>query len=355
MKVWALVFSFLALAVAPVRAADGGAALQLRPATIAELEGLGLRTPGALVVEAAPAGPPPALRKGDVIAFANDKPVTRPGELVEVAEAAQGKPIKLVVYRDSIPEELSITLPGALQDAGGRTLGPPAWLGLIVQRLTAGSAKGQLQLLWMENGSPALGRLQTGDLLLAADGAPLGGIPQLVGLVGAHYAGETVNFKVRRGKQEMTVAVPFGRQPRAEPTVIASGEFRGDAYSGRLYVYLDPNRRTASGSMSGVGKPPPASPAQGVQALGNVLAQVASSGTMEGTFQGSWDPVTGAVQIAFEGSIRSLVRSGIKGAISGQVDRAGRGGGSFVGTGRVGEERGTWQCQPVVSTDVGGA
>ena len=58
------------------------------------------------------------------------------------------------------------------------------------------------------------------------------------------------------------------------------------------------------------------------------------------------------VQLTLKGKVRLLLKLGIQGVINGQVDRSGRGSGTFVGNGAVGEERGTWQCQALSSPNV---
>jgi hypothetical protein len=202
------------------------------------------------------------------------------------------------------------------------TMAAPGWLGLITQTFVEKNHQ-QVRIYWMEASSPALNRLNVGDVLLSVDQVPLTHGQQIATLLAGKREGETLTFMVQREKQKQSVAVPLGRAiPANQRTTLALGEFRGQSFSGRFIACLDPNRRAASGVMSGAGM-----------------------GSLEGTFEGTWDPDTGATQLPFKAKVKVvLVKVGIKGSISGMVDRTGRGSGAFTGTGPLGAENGAWQC-----------
>jgi ankyrin repeat protein len=75
-----------------------------------EIEQLGLRTPGALVVDAVPAALAATLRTGDILAFAGTKALATLADLAAAVDAAQGKDIDLVYYRDCLPETVAVAL-----------------------------------------------------------------------------------------------------------------------------------------------------------------------------------------------------------------------------------------------------
>lgn len=123
---WLLVAA--ALIALPAAGQDGAARFAFRQATVAELEQLGLRTAGALVVEAAPASLAGTIRPGDILAFAGTKPLVQLGDLGLAVEQAQGKEIDLLYYRDGMPDSVAVRLasdmlPAALGTAAGL---PPA-------------------------------------------------------------------------------------------------------------------------------------------------------------------------------------------------------------------------------------
>jgi hypothetical protein len=222
---------------------------------------------------------------------------------------------------------------GGAPATASATAGPPSsgagWLGIVAQTL-ATKKQSQVRVLYVTPDSPAHGRLQAGDVLLVADQTPLTRVQQVVALLAGKREGDSVTFRVRRNKQEQTVTVPLGRTPpESQRTLMVSGEFRGESYSGTFQAYLDPSHRSGSGTMSGTGL-----------------------GSLEATCQGPWDPDTGALQWTFKGEVSLLAKFSVEGVITGQVDRRGHGNGTFEGTGAAGTEEGTWTCEPLVSPDI---
>ena len=199
------------------------------------------------------------------------------------------------------------------------------WLGIWAQTTTAQ----QVQVLWVEQNSPADGRLQPGDILLAVDQTPLTSVQQLTSLLTGKKPGDTLTFRVRQNNQEKTVTVSLGNTPPAsQRTLIVSGAFQGPSFAGYFTGYLDPNRRFSYGVMTG----------RGVE--------------LDGTFDGTWDPNSGAVDLSFKGKVKVVFNFSLKGVIRGRIDPTGQGSGTFEGTGAAGVERGTWTCVPLVSPQV---
>lgn len=122
---WLLVAA--ALMALPAAGQGGAARFAFRQATVAELEQLGLRTPGALVVEAAPASLAGAIRPGDILAFAGTKALVRLDDLGQAIEQAQGKALDLLYYRDGMPDSVAVRLASAMLPAAlGAAAPPPA-------------------------------------------------------------------------------------------------------------------------------------------------------------------------------------------------------------------------------------
>lgn len=207
--------------------------------------------------------------------------------------------------------------------------GAPGWLGVITQTFVEKNRQ-QVRVFWIEASSPALNRLQVGDILLSVEDAALTHGQQIAGLLGNKHEGDNLTFVVQREKSKQTVTVPLiSLVANVQRTTLALGEFRSVSYSGRFMACLDPNRRAASGVMSGSGL-----------------------GSLDGSFDGTWDPNSGAAQLPFKAKVKLLVRVSIRGVISGTVNRGGQGSGTFTGIGPLGEERGTWQCAPYTGAEM---
>jgi PDZ domain-containing protein len=74
-------------------------------------------------------------------------------------------------------------------------------------------------------GSPADGRLQVGDVILAVDGEAVGLNDQAVAMVRAHKAGDTINLRFRRGRAEQELS-------------LVAGDAGDEAHSARIGVVL---------------------------------------------------------------------------------------------------------------------
>ena len=92
----------------------------LRDARVAELEQLGLRTAGALVVEAVPDDLARTFTIGDVLAFAGSKALITLADLAAAVNAAQGKDIDILFYRGGLPETVPVRLTSAMIPGGVR-------------------------------------------------------------------------------------------------------------------------------------------------------------------------------------------------------------------------------------------
>ena len=92
--------------------------LRFRAATQADLEKLGLRTAGALIVEAVPKELGASLKPGDILAMAGPKPVTKLADLAAAVDAAKGAPVDVIFYRDGLPDSLSLKLTAAMLPRG---------------------------------------------------------------------------------------------------------------------------------------------------------------------------------------------------------------------------------------------
>ena len=64
--------------------------------------------------------------------------------------------------------------------------------------------------------SKAIGVLQTGDVIVAADGQPISTANDLVALTQNHRPGDTLHVRLKRGAQDLEVDIPLGESP-SEP------------------------------------------------------------------------------------------------------------------------------------------
>jgi len=179
-------------------------------------ESFGLDTPrGALVSNVERGGPADeaGLKEGDVILAFDGQPVDSAGQLpAAVAAAKPGRKVELQVWREGASRKIHVTL-GEVTDAnkvaangdgaeGGR-------LGVTVRPLSpAERSSAQLEAgLVVEEvvGAAAEAGIQPGDVVLSANGRPVGDVEQLRSIVAA--AKNHVALLVQRGEARIFVPV----------------------------------------------------------------------------------------------------------------------------------------------------
>jgi serine protease Do len=179
-------------------------------------ESFGLDKPrGALVSSVERGGPADeaGLKEGDVILAFDGQPVDSAGQLpAAVAAAKPGRKVELQVWREGASHKIDVTL-GEVTDAnqvaasgagaeGGR-------LGVMVRPLSpAELSSAQLEAgLVVEEvaGAAAEAGIQPGDVVLSANGRPVGDVEQLRSIVAG--AKSRVALLVQRGEARIFVPV----------------------------------------------------------------------------------------------------------------------------------------------------
>ena len=166
-----------------------GVAVQDLSQPLAESFGLP-RPDGALVASVAPdsAAAAAGLKSGDVITEVNGEPIVRSGALSSrIGLSSPGETVKLKVWRDRSPREMSVKLGRAEDDAktasarGGEA--QPGQLGLTLRPLsreerTQARLDGGL-VVEQASGPAARAGLAQGDVVIAVNGQPLSSVEQL--------------------------------------------------------------------------------------------------------------------------------------------------------------------------------
>ncbi len=170
-----------------------GVAVQDLSQPLAESFGLP-RPDGALVASVAPdsAAAAAGLKAGDVITEVNGEPIVRSGALSSrIGLSSPGETVKLKVWRDRTPREMTAKLGRAEDDAttaaarGGEA--QPGQIGLQLRPLTR-EERAQAKIeggLVVEGatGPAARAGLRQGDVVLAVNGQPLTSVEQLKGVL----------------------------------------------------------------------------------------------------------------------------------------------------------------------------
>ncbi len=183
-------------------------------------DSFGLPQPeGALVssVEKGGAAAQAGIEPGDVILKMNGQPVGRSTELpVEIAEQAPGSTVNLQIWRNHSTRDISVKLGAmedkrtALNDRGAEGRGGK--LGLAVRPLTSEEkAQANTQngvLVEKVTGPAAQAGLQPGDVVLAANGAPVTSVDDLRNAVDKSKG--HIALLVQRGETRIFVPVRVG-------------------------------------------------------------------------------------------------------------------------------------------------
>ena len=128
------------------------------------------------------------LKSGDVITEVNGEPIVRSGALSSrIGLSSPGETVKLKVWRDKSPREVSVKLARAEDDAKTAAArageAQPGQIGLQLRPLTKDErAQARLEggLVVEGVGGPAArAGLQPGDVVLAINGQPLASVEQL--------------------------------------------------------------------------------------------------------------------------------------------------------------------------------
>ena len=183
-------------------------------------DSFGLPNPeGALVssVEKGGAAAQAGVEPGDVILKLNGQPVNQSNELpAEVAALQPGSTVKLELWRNHASREVTVKLASmddkrtaSNVDHGGQSGGK---IGLAVRPLTAEEqrqAKTQGGLLVEQAKGPALNAgLQPGDIVVAANGAPVSSVEDLRSAV--EKSKSHIALLVQRGENRLFVPVRVG-------------------------------------------------------------------------------------------------------------------------------------------------
>ena len=177
------------------------------------------RPEGALVSSLEKGGPAEhaGIEPGDVILKLNGQPLKDSSELpVQIASVSPGTTVNLEIWRNHATRDISVKLgamedkriaanPKGHEDTGGK-------LGLAVRPLTVdeqrqGNVKGGL-VVERSSGPAAEAGIQPGDVVLAANGAPVGSADELRGAV--EKSKGHVALLIQRGDARLFVPVRVG-------------------------------------------------------------------------------------------------------------------------------------------------
>jgi putative serine protease PepD len=156
--------------------------------------------PGAVVQSVQPDSKS-QLKTGDVIIACNGTRVTSSGDLIEaIGTPKVGEQFTLRVIRGSHGFTLT------------EVQSPTAYLGAGVKD-ASGSVKGAEVVTVAANSPAAAAHLQPGDVITAADDAPVRSVSDLLQAIGPHASGDTISLAVSRGSRELTVGAMLTTRP----------------------------------------------------------------------------------------------------------------------------------------------
>ena len=154
-----------------------------------------------VVVQAVEPDSTSRLRPGDVIIACNGIPVASPDELIRaIGTPDVGDEFRIRVVRGS--ERFTLA----------EVQTPTAYLGANIKAAT-GNPKGAVVVTVIENGPAAKAGLQRGDLITAADDTAVGGVDELLQIIGAHGPGETISLAVSRGSRHLQLTATLAHRP----------------------------------------------------------------------------------------------------------------------------------------------
>lgn len=207
---------------APVEDPSSAAMLRSRLGMTAEVlkvknDQIGLRV---ISVERGGAAQEAGLEPGDVIAGVNATPLTTPEQLESLARRAT--PFSIIVVDVNTGRGVQVevspgTAPGEIANRGPETPMPKASLGVSAEPVTLG-ARSALKITRVDPAGPAAAAgLEPGDVIVAANGAPMTGPEQLLSAL--RKSGPLLKLTVRdaRTNRDTVVEVPLSGEPTAEP------------------------------------------------------------------------------------------------------------------------------------------
>ncbi len=182
-------------------------------------ESFGMKQPGGALVGSVQKNGPGAkagLEPGDVIVKFNDQPIKRSGDLPPLVSSVKpGSTVKLEVWRDGKPVELSATIgereTGKVASADRPDAGQGK-LGVVVRPLSS-DEKAASKLaggLVVEDvgGAAAKAGVRPGDVIVSANRTPITSTEQLKGIV--DKAGKAIALLIQRDDAQIFVPVPLG-------------------------------------------------------------------------------------------------------------------------------------------------
>jgi serine protease Do len=193
--------------------------------------GLAADQKGALVQAVVPRGPAAkaGIEAGDVVVSLNGKPVDSGGALTRtVALIAPGQKAEITVLRGGQKKQFAFqvaerpadeqspeTMPAA-PDAPPHDKSPKLGLSLsemtpqIARELGVEGQQGVVVMDVVDGGPASQAGIRRGDLITQVNRKPVKSAQDIVGTVGKMKDGEMALLRVRRGEQEIFVAVPVG-------------------------------------------------------------------------------------------------------------------------------------------------
>jgi len=182
-------------------------------------ESFGMKQPGGALVGSVQRNGPGAkagLEPGDVIVKFNDQAIRRSGDLPPLVSSVKpGSTVKLEVWRDGKPVELSATIgereTGKVANADRPDAGQGK-LGVVVRPLSpdekaASKLAGGL-VVEDVGGAAAKAGVRPGDVIVSANRTPITSTEQLKGIV--DKAGKAIALLIQRDDAQIFVPVPLG-------------------------------------------------------------------------------------------------------------------------------------------------
>jgi serine protease Do len=182
-------------------------------------ESFGMKQPGGALVGSVQKNGPGAkagLEPGDVIVRFNDQAIKRSGDLPPMVSSVKpGSTVKLEVWRDGKPVELSATIgereTGKVANADRPDAGQGK-LGVVVRPLSAEEKEASKLaggvVVEDVGGAAAKAGVRPGDVIVSANRTPITSTEQLKGIV--DKAGKAIALLIQRDDARIFVPVPLG-------------------------------------------------------------------------------------------------------------------------------------------------